>query len=134
VNRGEALPSWRYPVADADARAWAEVLRDDNPLHADAAAAGQSGLGAGLVNPGPAGVGYLMTMLLEAFPGAAIRRIQARFLAPVITPTEVVASGTVERREQVAGAELAHVSLELHAGGTLAIAARAVVSLPEARQ
>ena len=133
MNRAEILPAWRRQVIDLDARAWAELLRDDNPLHADAAAAGESGLGAGLVNPGPAGVGYLMTMLLEAFPGASIKRIQARFLAPVITPAEVVASGTVDQREQVAGSEIVHVSLELRAQGTLAITARAVVSLKETR-
>lgn len=131
MNRTQILPAWTRPVTDVDARAWAELLRDENPLHADAAAAGESGLGAGLVNPGPAGVGYLMTMLLEAFPGASIRRIQSRFLAPVITPAEVVASGTVEEREQVAGGELVHVSLELRAHGTIAITARAVVSVPE---
>ena len=134
MSGAQTLPAWRRQVTDADARAWAELLRDENPLHADAAAAGESGLGAGLVNPGPAGVGYLMTMLLEAFPGASIRRIQARFLAPVITPAEVVASGTVDEREQAAGGELVHVSLELSAQGTVAITALAVVSLPEARQ
>ena len=74
----------------------------------------------------------LMTMLLQAFPGASIRRMQCRFLAPVITPAELVASGTVESRERVAGAEILHVVLELRARGTPAIAARAVVSIPEA--
>jgi len=132
VTAPTALPAWTGMATNADSLAWAQVLRDDNPLHADPAVAGQSGLGEGLVNPGPAGIAYLMTMLLQAFPGASIRRMQCRFLAPVITPAELVASGTIESRERVAGTEILHVVLELRARGTPAIAARAVVSIPEA--
>jgi acyl dehydratase len=131
VNGLETLPVWRREVGDSDARAWAVLLQDENPLHADAAASGASGLGAGLVNPGPAGVGYLMTMLLDAFPGASIRRIRSRFLAPVLTPAEVVASGTVDRRAPAADGEIVHVTLELRARGTLAITAHAVVFVPK---
>lgn len=129
----ETLPRWRRQVTDADSLAWADLLRDENPLHADAAAAAASGLGGGLVVPGPAGIGYLATMLLEAFPGASIRRLESKFVAPVIAPTEVVASGVVETRERVGGHELVHVALQLHAGGTLAVTARAVVRLPGTR-
>lgn len=129
----ETLAPWRRHVTDADARAWADVLQDHNPLHADAAATGASGLGEGLVNPGPAAIGYLMTMLLEAFPGAAIRSLRSKFLAPVLTPTDVVATGVVERREHVADGELVHASLELHSRGTRVMTARAIVHVPQAR-
>lgn len=129
----ETLPPWQRHVSDADARAWADVLKDDNPLHADAAAVGASGLGAGLVNPGPAAIGYLMTMLLEAFPGADIRALRSRFIAPVMTPTDVVATGVVDAREHVDGGALVHASLELHSRGTLVMTARAVVHVPQAR-
>lgn len=129
----EALPRWQRHVSDADARAWADVLQDHNPLHADAAATGASGLGDGLVNPGPAAIGYLMTMLLEAFPGAEIRSLRSKFVAPVLTPADVVATGVVDRRERIAGGELVHASLELHARGTLAMKARAIVHVPQAR-
>lgn len=130
----EALPPWRRHVSDADARAWADVLHDDNPLHADAAATGASGLGEGLVNPGSAAIGYLMTMLLEAFPGAFIRSFRSKFLAPVLTPTDVVATGVVERRERVDDGDLVHAALELHARGALVMTARAVVHVPRVQR
>jgi acyl dehydratase len=117
-------------VTDADARAWAELLGDENPLHTDAASASASGMGAGLVNPGPAGLGYLITMLLEALPGASMRSIRCKFVAPVMTPVEVVATGCVQRRERRADGEILHATLELHAAGTLAVAAEATVQLP----
>jgi acyl dehydratase len=129
----ERLPSWQRHVSDADARAWADVLQDHNPLHADAAATGASGLGEGLVNPGPAAIGYLMTMLLEAFPGAGIRSLRSKFLAPVLTPTDVVATGVVERREHVDDGDLVHASLELHARGTQVLTARAIVHVARAK-
>jgi len=125
--------TWRRLVTADDSRAWAWLLRDDNPLHANPGAAGANGLGSGVVNPGPAGIGYLMTMLLEEFPDAEIRRFHARFNAPVLTPTEVEARGQVTRREADSSGDILHVTLELHARGMLAIRAEAVARLPAGR-
>lgn len=127
------LPVWRKLVTDEDSRSWAVLLRDDNPLHGDSTAADSLGLGEGLVVPGPAGIAYLMTLLVEAFPGAEIRSFSSRFIAPVIAPTEVAASGVVERRERGHGGEILHLALQLHARETLAVTARAVAHLPDSR-
>jgi acyl dehydratase len=127
TSEADRLPAWRRRITDADAHAWSVLLADDNPLHSDPATTGASGLGVGLVNPGPANIGYLMTLLLESCPGAAIEAFEARFVAPVLTPVDVTASGYIEQRDRQSGGDVLAVVLELRAGDVLCVSARARV-------
>lgn len=72
------------PAPSAEAmRFWCEIMRDDNAIHLDPAAAEAAGFGPNRVNPGPANLALLMDAILAAEPGAAFSRIEARFLGNV---------------------------------------------------
>ena len=127
------LPELSFEVTESDALEWSGILDDRNPIHSDPAAGLVHGLGPGIVSPGPANAGYLMTLLLRAFPGATLASFEARFVAVVVAPTTVVAAGVVEREEPVPGGTRLHCALELRAHGRVAIDARACVHLPASR-
>ena len=64
-------------------RFWCEIMRDDNAIHLDPAAAEAAGFGPKRVNPGPANLALLIDAFLSDQPGAEITRIEARFLGNV---------------------------------------------------
>lgn len=93
----KALPEWRIDdVSQASMALWCELLRDDNPIHLDPAAADALGFGPHTVNPGPANLAYVINMLMTARPDAEIAEIEARFLGNVRSGDAVLAQGTVE--------------------------------------
>jgi acyl dehydratase len=120
-----ALPELQFDVTEQDALEWSAILDDRNPLHSNPEAAVAHGVGRGVVNPGPANMGYLMTLLLRSFPGATLEAFEARFVAVVLAPTKAVARGVVEREEAAADGIRLHCALELHSAGRVAITARA---------
>lgn len=85
----------RQPVMDV----FAEILEDPNPIHLDPAAAAAAGLGERTINQGPANFGYVIDMLRENFPGAAIEDLNVRLLANVCADDRVTASGRVEANQ-----------------------------------
>jgi acyl dehydratase len=119
------LPPLQICITERDAMEWAQILDDGNPLHSDADALAAHGIGRGIVNPGPANMGYLMTLLLNSFPGASIEEFDARFVGIVLAPSEVEACGRIEREELSPTGRILHCSLELRAAGAIAVTAKA---------
>ena len=72
------------------------MLRDDNPIHLDPAAAEALGFGQRTVNPGPANLAYVINMLMAADPDAEIAEVEARFLGNVLAGDAVLAQGTLD--------------------------------------
>jgi 3-hydroxybutyryl-CoA dehydratase len=82
----------------------AVVLADPNPIHLDPEAVKALGMGDRTINQGPANFGYIVDLLREAAPGAAIADLSVRLLSNVFAGDRVVAGGTVESAETRDGA------------------------------
>lgn len=93
---GDALPPFTIDGVSPDAmKDWAVFLADPNPIHLDVEVVKAKGLGDRLINQGPANVAYMMNMLMTAFPGGRIEKMDSRFLDNVYAGDSVIASGTV---------------------------------------
>ena len=93
---GDLLTPWRLEqVEPANMRELADLLRDPNPIHLDAAAVKQLGLGDRVINQGPANLAYIVNMLNAALPGASLLQLDARFLSNVFGGDAVEAGGRV---------------------------------------
>ena len=96
VSVGDALPPFVVPSVSAAAmKQWAVFLHDPNPIHLDVEAVKAKGLGDKVINQGPANVAYVMNMLRAAFPGAALERMNSRFVDNVYAGDRLTAGGTV---------------------------------------
>jgi len=93
------LPPLSHTVGQDAMDVFADILDDPNPIHLDPAAAAAAGLGDRTINQGPANFGYVLNMLLAAFPGALIRDLDVRLLANVCAGDRVTAGGEVTSRE-----------------------------------
>ena len=88
------LAEWTMDGISASAmKTWCALLRDENPIHLDPAAAQALGFGPHTVNPGPANLSYLLNMLMQAMPDADIAHIDAQFLGNALAGDVVHASG-----------------------------------------
>jgi acyl dehydratase len=93
---GDELPVFVIESVDAAAmREWAVFLRDPNPIHLDVAVVQAKGLGDKVINQGPANVAYVMNMLLAAFPGGQIEKMESRFVDNVYAGDRLEAGGKV---------------------------------------
>ncbi|MFZ8886793.1 MAG: hypothetical protein ACO4AL_11005 [Steroidobacteraceae bacterium] len=90
-----------FTVPDGHAEAWSRLLKDDNPIH---------GAEGGAVQPGPANLAYLISAVMERFPGSRVLKLQARFLSPLIAPCE--ASVTCEVLESRASGDGERLTLQ----------------------
>jgi len=72
-------------IDTASMREWCDILGDDNPIHIDPAAAQALGFGPRTVNPGPANLAYLLTVLEDAAPGMTPASLDAAFLGNVLS-------------------------------------------------
>ena len=77
----------------------ATVLNDPNPIHLDPQVVNDLGMGERVINQGPANCSYVVTMLREAFPGAAITHLQLRLLGNVFAGDRAIAGGEVENQD-----------------------------------
>ncbi len=133
ISVGSQLPEHRIAHVSPEAmHRMAVILRDPNQIHLDPAAVLAAGLGDRVINQGPSNVGYVMDMLLAAFPGGRIARFSAKFLANVFGGEEVVAGGEVEDVTPLDDGDLEiRCSVWLRAGeGRPALAATAWVRMP----
>jgi 3-hydroxybutyryl-CoA dehydratase len=85
----------RFTVSAPDMHDMAPIFEDPNPIHLDPAAAEAAGFGHRVVNQGPTNVGYVVTALRRAFPGAEVREVRCRLAANVFGDQTVVAGGEV---------------------------------------
>lgn len=93
---GDELPSYDVPsITPHELLEVMDVMRDTNPIHSDPELARALGF-RGLVNQGPANLGYIVQMLLRAAPGAAVQDLRFRFHDNVVPGDELVATGTVQ--------------------------------------
>jgi len=93
---GDELPQFVVEnVSPEGMKAWSVFLADPNPIHLDAEVVKAKGLGDKRINQGPINVAYMMNMLMAAFPGCQIEKMDSRFLDNVYEGDRVVASGTI---------------------------------------
>src|SRR4051812_20683963 len=118
------LPPLSLTVGQDAMNAFADILDDPNPTPLEPAAAAAAGLGERTINQGPANFGYVLNMLLAAFPGARVADLDVRLLANVHAGDRVVAGGEVQGEE--AGRVRCAVWLDVE-GGARAIEGTATV-------
>tara|TARA_B100001094_G_scaffold177776_1_gene171778 strand:- start:122372 stop:122794 length:423 start_codon:yes stop_codon:yes gene_type:complete len=73
----------------------AAILRDPYPVHWDKKANATLGLDGRVINQGPLNLSYIANMLIAWQGPSCIKRLQARFLKPVLDGETVVATGKV---------------------------------------
>lgn len=98
---GDSLMPFEIKVTPEAMKEWAIFLRDPNPIHLDPQAVKAKGLGDNVINQGPANTAYLINMLLQNFPCAQIKHLNARFVNNVFGDETVIASGTISKIEHV---------------------------------
>ncbi|MGM7678563.1 MaoC family dehydratase [Microbacterium sp. A94] len=98
---GDALTPHRVTAVTAEAMKTMSVLLDDpNPIHLDADAVRELGLGDRLINQGPTNLAYMMDMVRKNFPTAHLQRFQSRLLSNVFEGDIVTAGGSIESIER----------------------------------
>jgi hypothetical protein len=112
-----------FAVRIADVQRWSELLEDDNPLHQGRAQ---------VVNPGPANLAYLVSLLQQRLPAWRLVSIKCRFLSVVHAPGVAQARGRIIRTEVIEGSPRIYCELELLVGDATAAAAEAVLERPGA--
>lgn len=86
--------SWTREVRPEPMADFSDLLRDPNPIHLDEKAAGGR-----VINQGPVNAGYVIAMLRDAYPGAAVRSLKLRFLNPVRAGDTVTADAEVTEQD-----------------------------------
>lgn len=100
-------------VAEADVLAMMDVMGDVNPVHSDHELVAELGL-RGLVNQGPANLGYALNMVVAwAGDPGAIRHVDVRFDAITCPGDRLVATGEVTSARDVGGERLATCTFRL---------------------
>jgi acyl dehydratase len=122
----ELAPRTIESVSPEHMKTMAVVLDDPNKIHTDPEVVKALGMGDRVINQGPTGVGYVLDMLRDAFPGATIEEIDVRFMANVLGGDRVVAAGKVS--EVGDGTVTCEVWLDVD-GGKRAIAGTARLTL-----
>lgn len=121
TTAGETLPPFHHIASPEAMKLWARILRDPNPIHLDPEAVRAKGLGDRVINQGPANMAYIINLLLQSFPDAAIERLDIQFLDNVFGDEAVIASGEIERVESAADGEHIQCQLALSAGDRTAL-------------
>jgi len=73
----------------------AAILRDPYPVHWDKDANETLGLEGRVINQGPLNLSYVANMLIAWQGPSCIKRLQARFLKPVLDGDTVIAAGKI---------------------------------------
>jgi len=128
VSAHDAQPGEQFgltcePVTTTQLVQYAGASDDYNRIHYDQAYAVEAGLG-GVIAHGMLTMGFMGRALTQwAGPAARVRRLSARFTAPVRPGDSVVVTGTVMSREAEDGA-----ALTVHCTLTAAVADKTVAS------
>lgn len=135
LEEGSAFPHWIIDRVDEGAiRSFAAVLDDPNPIHLDLAAVRTMGLGDRVINQGPAGIGYLMSMLQASVPGSRIEELSVNLSALIYGGDRVVAGGSVETVGVADGLVHYGCSVWLETtSGSRAIEGTATIVVPESQ-
>lgn len=116
--RGEVLDRRASPVRNVDAHVYSECARIWNPIHTDVLAARAAGLAEPILH-GTATMARAVSAAAEMMgaPAASVRRVQARFLAPVPLGTTLDIA-LVGRTDDAAAVEVRTASGDLALAGT----------------
>ncbi|MGI9596230.1 MAG: MaoC family dehydratase [Acidimicrobiales bacterium] len=130
VAGGDVIPDLTIEAVDPGRmKTMVALLHDPYPIHWNPAATAELGLGARLVNQGPLSLGYVTNMLMAWQGATCIRRINARFKAPVFAGDRVTAGGLVQEVIEVDGERRAVCEVWLDTPNGRAIEGGATVGL-----
>ena len=95
-SEGFTLKDWEFLVPQESMDTWAVILDDPNPIHLDANAVKQVGLGNKTINQGPANIAYILNMIEENFPNSQILKMNNK-----MTDSVLEGDGSLGRRIKV---------------------------------
>ena len=94
-SEGFTLKDWEFLVPQESMDTWAVILDDPNPIHLDANAVKQVGLGNKTINQGPANIAYILNMIEENFPNSQILKMNNKMTDSVLEGDLVTVSGHI---------------------------------------
>ena len=83
-SEGLNLKDWEFLVPQESMDIWAVILDDPNPIHLDANAVKQVGLGNKTINQGPANIAYILNMIEDNFPNSQILKMNNKMTNSVL--------------------------------------------------
>ena len=115
-REGFTLKDWEFLVPQESMDTWAVILDDPNPIHLDANAVKQVGLGNKTINQGPANIAYILNMIEENFPNSQIQKMNNKMTDSVLEGDLVTVSGHITEIKVEESQFVASCSIQLTVG------------------
>ena len=115
-SEGFTLKDWQFLVPQESMNTWAVILDDPNPIHLDASAVKQVGLGDKTINQGPANIAYILNMIEENFPNSQILKMNNKMTDSVLEGDLVTVSGQITEVKAKGNKFIASCSIKLTVG------------------
>ena len=115
-SEGFTLKDWQFLVPQESMNTWAVILDDPNPVHLDASAVKQVGLGDKTINQGPANIAYVLNMIEENFPNSQILKMNNKMTDSVLEGDLVTVSGQITEVKAKGDQFIASCSIKLTVG------------------
>ena len=115
-SEGFTLKDWEFLVPQESMDTWAVILDDPNPIHLDANAVKQVGLGNKTINQGPANIAYIINMIEENFPNSQILKMNNKMTDSVLEGDLVTVSGHITEIKVEESQFVASCSIQLTVG------------------
>ena len=115
-SEGFTLKDWQFLVPQESMNTWAVILDDPNPIHLDASAVKQVGLGDKTINQGPANIAYILNMIEENFPNSQILKMNNKMTDSVLEGDLVTVSGQIIEVKAKGNKFIASCSIKLTVG------------------
>lgn len=115
-SEGFTLKDWEFLVSQESMDTWAVILDDPNPIHLDANAVKQVGLGNKTINQGPANIAYILNMIEENFPNSQILKMNNKMTDSVLEGDLVTVSGHITEIKVEDSQFVASCSIQLTVG------------------
>ena len=115
-SEGFTLKDWQFLVPQESMNTWAVILDDPNPIHLDASAVKQVGLGDKTINQGPANIAYVLNMIEENFPNSQILKMNNKMTDSVHEGDLVTVSGQIIEVKAKGDQFIASCSIKLTVG------------------
>ena len=115
-SEGFTLKDWQFLVPQESMNTWAVILDDPNPIHLDASAVKQVGLGDKTINQGPANIAYVLNMIEENFPNSQILKMNNKMTDSVLEGDLVTVSGQITEVKAKGDQFIASCSIQLIVG------------------
>ena len=115
-SEGFTLKDWEFLVPQESMDTWAVILDDPNPIHLDANAVKQVGLGNKTINQGPANIAYILNMIEENFHNSKILKMNNKMTDSVLEGDLVTVSGHITEIKVEESQFVASCSIQLTVG------------------